>query len=575
MSGTNTYNNVQDTAYDGGADPSGRTDCTGAFQAALDAVAQAGGGCLYVPAGNYKLAGALSYVSTAPLRLTGDGPQVSSFRCAATASGTYLSIQNAGAVTIDNVSFYNDTYVGAFADQNVNLSLDNVNWGKIANVTMLLGTAGQRVNQGIVLNACNYVDVDNCDIYASVNGIVVSGFSQVNNIRSTTIWTPAGTKVPTAAGVLYQGQTLTAHMNQVVFHDGDRGVYWTKDSAGNTPHIFFGYDLEPNNHAIAAMEFDYGAQVYLSQCLFSGACSIVAAEVPGLVFGPEFGGSALIDSCAWNGQQGHAVWIQGGTGYKFQGCEFGGNATYKYAAQTYDEISIGAGVRAVTIDSCHFNVDVLAGLGSSNPPRSAVYIAPGAADVTLTNSKGAGSGYGTSAIVDNAGALIRRGNIGLGLADSTTAAGGTVAAAATASLGAPVTIPANDAGAGAVYKLTCFGTGTMAAGDAVPLTMGMTLGGASLGEFQPSAAPAAGQPFSWRFEGLLYVTAAGASGSAAASGVFTWGAASTVYSTGAQPLNTTQANELVLTAAWASAAGSPALRCDATLLERIPGYPAR
>jgi hypothetical protein len=568
MSGT--YN-VQDAAYGGGASPAGQSDCTGAFQAALDAIAEAGGGCLYIPAGDYQFTGpGLSYENAAPLRITGDGPQVSNLRGASTADGvSYLDIQNAGAVTIDNISFYNDRYIGSFSAQNVNLSLDNVNWGKIANVTMQQGTAAQRVNQGIVLNACNYVDIDNCDVYASVNGIVVSGYSQVNNIRSTTIWTPAGTHVATAAAVLYQGQILTAHMSQCVFHDGDRGVYWTRDSAGHVPHLFFGYDLEPNNHSIAAMEFDYGAQVYLSQCLFSSACSIVGAEVPGLVFGPAFQGSALVDSCAWNGHQGHSVSIQGGAGYKFTGCEFGGNEVYKYAADTYDEINIGGGVREVTIDTCHFNVNALAGLGTSNPPRSAVSLAPGAANVTLTNCKGAGTGYGTAAILDGAGALVRRGNLGLGLADSTTGAGSTVATAASASLGAPVTIPASDARAGTVYKMTCFGTGTMAAGTAVALTVRLTLSGVNLGSFQPATPPAAGEPFSWRYECYLYVTAAGTSGSVTASAVFTWGSTPTVQNSAAQAVNTTQANQLVLTAGWASDTGSPAVSCAATLLERI------
>jgi hypothetical protein len=41
MSGT--YN-VQDAAYGGGASPAGQSDCTGAFQAALDAIPEADGG---------------------------------------------------------------------------------------------------------------------------------------------------------------------------------------------------------------------------------------------------------------------------------------------------------------------------------------------------------------------------------------------------------------------------------------------------------------------------------------------------------------------------------------------------
>jgi hypothetical protein len=93
---------VQDPAWAGGADPAGTADSAGAFQAALDAVAAAGGGCLHVPAGHYKLGSALSYNSPSPLRVSGDGPQISNLHGASTAPGTYLSITGAGTVTLEN-----------------------------------------------------------------------------------------------------------------------------------------------------------------------------------------------------------------------------------------------------------------------------------------------------------------------------------------------------------------------------------------------------------------------------------------------------------------------------------------
>jgi hypothetical protein len=583
--------NVLDTTLGGGADGTGAADSTAAFQAALDTIAASpSGGSLYVPTGRYKIATGVSYSGTAPLMIIGDGPQATQLRLANTASSsTYFSITNTGnwgdergqdgTFVINGVSFHNDAYAGSFDTTNIALYLNGVDFGGVYNCGFYKGSASQRVNQGIVLNACNQVVIDNCNIFAAVNGVAFTGYCQVNAMRDSSIWTPAGTHVPTAAAVLYQGQTLGTHMRGLVFHGGDRGILWTRDSGGKDPHLFVGYDIEPNNHAIAAMEFDNGVHVYLSHCIFSGAA--ISADVPGLLFGPAFEGGALVDSCAFIGQPGHSVQIQGGTGYKFQGCEFGGGGNYKYAPNTCDEINIGPGVGEVTIDACHFNVDAVAGLGNANAPRSAVYVAPGATQITVSNSKAAGGGYGTAAMLDMASVHARRGNIGLGLADATTAAGSTVtSAAAFGPLGAPVTIPANDATLGTIYKVTCFGTGTQATGTAAPLNLALALGNLSLGTFQPQPLPAAGTEFIWRYECYLYVTATGTSGTLVPSGTFSWGAgggapAPTVHGGVTQTVDTTAANQLVLAAQWASATGAPAITCACTIVERMANFPAR
>jgi hypothetical protein len=592
--GTLEAYNVLDTVWSGGADPKGAADSTAAFQAALNAISAAGGGVLYVPTGSYKLTSGVTYAGTSPLRILGDGPQASRIRMAsASSSVSYLSIAQNGAfgdekgldgtVIIESLSFHNDTFSGAFTNTNIALSLSGVNFGKIADVCFYKGSASQRVNQAIVCHACNQVDIDNCNVFAAVNGITFTGFCQVNNVSNTSVWTPAGTGVPTAACVLYSGQTLTANMENVIFHRGDRGILWTQDAAGAVPHLFFGSNVQPNNHSIACMEFDAGAQVYLTECFFSNARSFVAAGVPGLVFGPGFQGSALVEGCQFNGMLGHAISVQAGTGFIVKGCEFGGNSAYKFAANAFDEISIGASAAEVTIDACHFNVNALAGLGTANQPRSAVFTAPGARAVTVSNCRGAGTGYGTSALVDNASAIVRRGCAGLGLPDSTTGAGSTVTATAPAGLSAPVSIPAGDMTAGTVYKMRCFGTGKQAAGAAHSLTVGVTLGGTSIGSFTPQAAPAAGAPFAWRYECLLYVSAAGTAGTVAATQTFAWGGTGTgaapstptTHGGAALAVNTTQVNALVLTAAWGAAAGGPAITCAATLLERAGTVPSR
>lgn len=567
------------------ADPTGSDDSTSSIQAALTQVAANGGGVLYVPTGNYKITSSLAYDSGSPLMITGDGPQASNVRMASTSTSIdYLSITQTGSfgtelgddgtVIIEKIAFYNDVYAGAFSDTNVAIKMNGVNFGQIQNVAFYKGTGTQRINQAIVLSACNQVDIDNANIFAAVNGIVVTGYSQVNNISNTSIWTPAGTGVSTAAAVLYLGKVLTANMESVIFHDGDRGILWTQDSDDNVPHLLFCYNVQPNNHAIAAMEIDYGAQVYLTECFFSASTATVDAEAPGLLLGSNFQGSAKVEGCQFNGITGHTISAQGGTGIVITGCEFGGGGKYKYAAGAYDEINVGASVAQVTIDSCHFNVDALSGLGTSNPPRSALYVASGAIAVTVSGSKGPGAGYGTAPIFDGGSAVMRNGNIGLGLADQTTGGGSTVTGTSPADLSASITVPAYDMTAGTVYRFTAFGHGSQASGTPVGIEPKINIGGISLGTFTPASNPAAGAAFNWAYTCYLAVTATGVSATIISNETFTWAGLVTSHGNDSFTVDTTESNAIVMTASWIATAGSPTITCDYTMLERVQNYPA-
>lgn len=66
--GTTGWFNV--TSY--GADPTGATDSTGAFQTAIAAVASAGGGVVYMPGGTYTISSTLT-CTTVPAYFLGDG----------------------------------------------------------------------------------------------------------------------------------------------------------------------------------------------------------------------------------------------------------------------------------------------------------------------------------------------------------------------------------------------------------------------------------------------------------------------------------------------------------------------
>ena len=596
------------TAAPYNADPSGATDSTAAIQAALNQVA-ATGGAIYIPTGNYTISSGLTYSSSLPLMITGDGPQASNIRMAsASAEITYLSISQTfgfgdwhgsnGTVTIENIAFYNYQAAGAYSDTNVALELSAVNFGQIRNVGFYLGPTptfskpAQGINQAIVLSSCSQVDIDNATIVAAVNGIAVTGSqaqsSQVTNISNVSIWTHAGTGVATAAAVLYQGNVLTANMENAIFHDGDRGILWTQDSGANVPHLLFCYNAQPNNHSIAAMEFDYGAQVYLTECFFSGNAADYDVAAPGILFGSNFQGSAKVEGCQFNGIPGHTISVQNGTGFFITGCEFGSNGKpYKYASNTYDEINIGASAGDITIDSCHFNVDALAGIGQSNLPRSALYVASSATDVTISNSKGlaAGTNYGTAPIVDLGYVVMRRGNIGLGLADQRTSGGLTLTGESVANLSGTLTIPAYDMTVGTVYRFTAFGHGTQ---PSAPVTLypKLNIGGASLGTFATASMPPAGQDFYWTYTCNLFVTGWGSTGTIVSNETFTWGGITSTSTTAPSPwngltsahgnssftVNTLQANAVYMSASWASTGAT--ITCDCTMLERVQNYPA-
>lgn len=582
-----TYN-VLNSAYAGGADPSGSNDSTAAFQAVLDAIANsASGGRMYIPGGQYKIEGELTYSASGGLMIEGDSAQASQVRLANSSPGTYLSVTMSGAFgdfdgvegtfLLANVGFYNDVYVGSFTAENVAVYLNDINHAAVHACGWYQGSASQRVSQALVMNACNEVVVDTAHIIAAVNGIVMSGYNQVNVLQDVSIWTPSGTGVATAACVLYQGQCLGTNARHLVLHDGDRGILWTQDSAGKQPHIFVGLDVEFNNHTIVAAEFDYGVHLYLLNSVFSGS-AVTSLSVPGLLLGDSYQGDVLLEGCEFIGQSGPSIQADGGTGITLSGCSFGSTGTYKANLDT-DEVYIGAAVSSVTITGCQFNVRAQLGMGATNPPRSAVYAAAGASGITLAGCKGAASGYGTAPVVDLAGAVMKTGCTGLGYPDSRSGGGATVtSASAMQSLGTSIIIPAWDMIPGKAYRYTAWGYGTQATGTAAGLSVRGNVAGNSLGTFAVAGGPAAGSSFFWKYELLIRCTGTGPSGTAGlvASDTFTWAASTEAHGTAAvfTTFDTTADSAVVLTAEWSTATGSPTITCVATLLEALQNWPA-
>lgn len=80
-----------------GADPTGAEDSTAAFQAALDAAAAAGGGVVWVPAGDYRVDGVLQ-VTASGVVLAGEGGGRSRLSFTATGLGDRAPLQFSGTL---------------------------------------------------------------------------------------------------------------------------------------------------------------------------------------------------------------------------------------------------------------------------------------------------------------------------------------------------------------------------------------------------------------------------------------------------------------------------------------------
>lgn len=393
---------VTDPAY--GADPTGVADSTAAFQAAANAKEQLPTGAqIYIPAGQYSISGQVNWGGAKPLVLSGDGQQVTRILCKGGGANFFNVGQGStfgditgsqGTFEMFGMSLYNMTSAPSFSDTNIALYLSGVNHGKITDVGFYKGPDAQKVNQAIVMNACNQVIVDSCDIWAIVNAVKYEGYCQVNTVRDSHLWTSSGSGAPNTAALLYQGQTLGCAARHVICHDGDRGVLAVQDSAGQTPHLFEFLDVETNNHTIAHFDFEYGVHASLLGCILSGAA--VSVNVPGIVFGLNWQGEATVADTQLIGVPGHGVIIKAGAGYILDACKWGGGGSYKAANNTYDELNIGYGASEISVTNSHFNTDRLLGVGSSDVPRWAINSAVG---ITQANNRfAAASLYGSGQI---------------------------------------------------------------------------------------------------------------------------------------------------------------------------------
>ncbi len=585
--------NVMDEAY--GATGNGSTDDTVAIQAAMTALIGMGGGALYLPAGTYLQGTALTWNSSAPLMVVGDGPNATVMLLGNPASPsssiTYWAITGTARVSIWNMSFNNNAASPAFTDTNIAIQFNSCN-GSICVENVVMQTAGgspNRVNQGIVFNNCaGLMDIGLCDLRCYVNCVVMQGNTACLTVHGTTFGMNTGSGVSTAAAVYMNGAITTGdtgtggaatlHITNVVFNSGDRGVLMSGGTGAN-PAFLWMYDAEFNYMGVCALQCTTGTEVWLDSCWFTAPSGTNAVN-----FGSAFEGVAYFNQCAFQGSTGHTVTIGGGTGFGFSDCVFGDMSTGKSAANTYDMLNVQGGVSYLTVHGCHFNTDIYYTFGTAKP-RSAIYLNSGSGgEISLVgNVSAANSSYGSAALMDFTGQAVRKGNIGLGFPETYTGTGGPVTATSYTALTPTPSVPAYDAQPGTLYKVTAGGHGTQAATTSENLTLRLTGFGGGLGAFVAESNPPASDVFYWKYEGFLQIVSTGSSGTANLVDTFTWGGppysptgTQTIHSTGSAPaaVNTTTAEPLGLYAEWGTTGGSGAtITCDMFLIERIAPMP--
>ncbi len=382
--------NVLNTAYSGGADPTGTNDCTAAFQACLNALAASGGGVMYIPTGTYIQDGAVTWTSANALTIIGDGPGATVISQNSTnAPMTYCAVSNSSHLAVRDIKFNNNANAPSFSSTNVSFQCTSVTWGAWYNVVW---QGGQRVNQCVVLNNCTNFDFGTCDMRSYVNCLVLEGTTACVTVHDGSFAQNSGSGVSTAASILMTGNPATLHVTNQVFNSGDRGLLCTAGTGANPAFVWM-YDAELNNMSICGLQFDTGCEVWIT------ATYIVSNTANQCVyFGSAFQGVAYLSQCVFEGATQHSVVLSGGTGYSITDCVFGENGAGKAAANTWDEVNIQSSVNYVIIQGNHFNTDPYYGLGTT-PPRSAVNCNSATNCQVYGNVSEPNSSYGNKALM--------------------------------------------------------------------------------------------------------------------------------------------------------------------------------
>jgi len=404
--GITDWINVKAAPYN--ASGNGTTDDTAAIQAALTAL-ETNGGVLYFPVGTYLVSSSLTYTSTAELHIRGDvmngrlSSGIGGGSLIYCSPGSYpfygFDITNAGCVSFTDItviSAANGTTAETYAAfQLTSCGKSNFYRCRTTNVQ-----ANQGTNQGIVLNNCNNVDINTCNLYNWINCLYVTGTSADINVRATDMLAASGTGSSTGGVILMDDASGTLHLNNVTTGHGDYGLI-VREGGGSTlnePAFIFINDFEVNNPAAGGIFLDSGGEFWGEQCWISDQGQSAGGAVRhGIVCTSNYQGTFYLHDSALQDWSGHGIWLEGGTGFSITDTTFGG--TGQHTTNTYDDIHVAAAVSDVTVEGCHFEVDWAYTMGP-NKPRSGVYIESGVTNYHVNGNIFASSGWGTASCVN-------------------------------------------------------------------------------------------------------------------------------------------------------------------------------
>ena len=388
-----------------GADPTNGSDSTAAFKEALSAVAAAGGGVLYIPAGEYQISSTLTWTSGDSLMILGDGEDASIInRASAAAPFHTFDIQNSGGVTIQNLNILNTVSATSFSDDQVGLYFEACTRVRLENVH--INSSTNRVNIAVKINAVITTSIIGCDLRGYVNALYIYGNSEVVDCIASTFSANSGSGVANSGNVTMISPAATLHLTNCETNSGDHGLV-LNGSSGNGATFVFINDLEVNNCMGDAVVLNYGAQFWANQLWCSNqAVANSAGAYDGISVGSGYTGWMVIDNSTFQHYSGTGIAIQGGRSYWITNTSFSGCCGH--ASNLYYDIYL-SGCSDVIISGCHFDIEPF---NSINTPNAAVCVSSGVSNVIITANQFATSGYHTGSLINNGTNVVSSANLG-------------------------------------------------------------------------------------------------------------------------------------------------------------------
>ena len=387
-----------------GADPTNTTDSTSAFQSALNAVASAGGGVLYIPVGQYLITSTLAWTSGHSLMILGDGEDASVInRASATAPFHTFDIQNSGGVTVQNLNIVNTVSAANFNDDQVGLYFQACTRVRLENVH--INSSTNRVNIAVKLNNVNTTSIIGCDLRGYVNALYIYGGTAVVDCIASAFFTNPGSGVANSGNVAVIATSGTLHLTNCETNGGDHGLV-LNGSSGSAAFVFIN-DLEINNCMGDAVVLNFGSEFWANQLWCSNqTIANSAGAYNGISVGPNFTGWMVIDNSTFQHYSGTGITIQGGRSYWITNSSFSGCCGH--ADNIYYDIYL-AGCRDILISGCHFDIEPF---NSMNTPNAAVCVSSGVSNVIITANQFATSGYHTGSLINNGTNVVNSANLG-------------------------------------------------------------------------------------------------------------------------------------------------------------------